>query len=432
MPRPIIDSILIGDELLDGSIADQNAIFLGRFLADVGHELRQIRVIRDGVDTIRDALEASDADFIVVSGGLGPTADDVTREAAALWASDELERDERVLEIMKKRFAAFGYTFTPNNQRQAMFPRSAAVLDTEVGTAAGFRLENGNQRAWFFPGVPSEFRWFCRRDFAEHLGVESGRIKRSLYFHGRGESGLESSLEGIERVATDADVRVGYRAEYPVIELKLVGAPENVRIVEEFALDRIGPWWVGADAETLEARIGRRLKERGEKVTTAESCTAGGIAARITDVPGSSAYFEEGFVTYSNDAKVELIAVDPRVLESHGAVSAQTVCQMAAGARARAGADWAIAVSGIAGPGGGTDEKPVGLVHFGLAGKEGVWHRRVHFRVQTRERIRSGTVYSALSLLLWALEDRLDEHTVTGPHALEEVMSESGISQEIE
>lgn len=430
MAKPTIDAILIGDELLDGSITDKNAVFLGRFLADAGHELREVRVIRDGIEIIREALNQSDADHVIVSGGLGPTADDVTREAAAGWAEDDLECDERILGIMKERFAAFGYAFTSNNERQAHFPSSASVLDTEVGSAAGFRLEKGAQTAWFFPGVPSEFRWFLRRDFAEELGVESGRIKRRLYFHGRGESGLESSLEGIEELAESRDVRVGYRAEYPVIELKLVGEPGGVTAVESFALERIGAWCVGSDEESLEARVGRLLADRGQKITTAESCTAGGISARITDIAGSSAYFEKGFVTYSNAAKVDMLGVRESVLESWGAVSAQTVCQMAAGARTESGADWAIAVSGIAGPGGGTAEKPVGLVHFGLAGPEGVWHRRVHFRARSRERIRSGTVYSALALVLWALEDRIDEHRVRGPFALADVMSDSGIPEE--
>ncbi len=430
MAKPTIDAILIGDELLDGSIADKNALYLGRFLADAGHELQSVRVIRDGIEVICGALDASDADHIVVSGGLGPTADDVTREAAAVWAGDELRLDDRILEIMKERFARFGYRFTRNNERQAHFPATADVLDTDVGSAAGFRVQNDDQTAWFFPGVPSEFRWFLQRDFADALGFDREKSTRRLYFHGRGESGLESSLEGIEELARQHEVRVGYRAEYPVIELKLVGGAHGIKPLESFVLERVGTWCVGADDEMLEARVGRRLRERGESVTTAESCTAGGIAAKITDVPGSAAYFEQGFVTYSNEAKMELIGVRPGILDQCGAVSAQTVAQMAAGARERADADWAIAVSGIAGPGGGTEEKPVGLVHFALAGPRGVWHRRVHFRARSRERVRSGTVYSALALLLWALEDRLDEHRLRGPFRSEEVFSDDGIPEE--
>lgn len=414
-----VEIVCVGDELLDGTIADRNTRFLGNFLSERGAVLKRAFVVPDEIDAICEALESCSAELVVVSGGLGPTSDDVTREAAAKWAGDTLELNESILTKLRELFEARGYTFTANNRRQAFFPGSAQILDTEVGTAAGFLLEAHGRKTFFFPGVPSEFRWYCEHEIERWTG-DSTVHKRRLFFHGRGESGLATSLDGIEDLAHKHGVRVGYRAEYPVIELKLVGQPEGVRVLQEFALERISPWWIGADDEGLSARIGRLLNQSQTTVSTVESCTAGAIAAAITDVPGSSAYFGHGWVTYSNEAKISEVGVDRDVLESYGAVSAQTVCQMALGGARRAKSDWGIAVSGIAGPGGGSVEKPVGQVHLAVASKDHVWHRQIQLR-GSRARIREGTVFGALSLLLWILEDRIAEHRFDGPFPCESV-----------
>ncbi len=424
-----ISMICVGDELLDGSIRDLNMRTLGSVLVDHGLKLDSSKVIRDGVDLISEALEKA-VGIVVVSGGLGPTQDDVTRDGAAAWAGVQLAEDRESLETLRRRFEERNYPFTDNNRRQAFFPVGADILPNPRGSAPGFKLKVAGTTAYFFPGVPSEFQAFCETHLAPELAQGTG-VRTRLYFHGLGESQLETRLDGIEALAKELGSRVGYRADYPEIEVKLAAdSDEALESAVAFVESKIGLYAIGRDDEDISTRVGRLLMEQGATVTTAESCTAGGIAAKITDISGSSSWFEQGFVTYSNAAKHALIGVSNQTLERYGAVSAQVVTQMAAGARERAGATHALAVSGIAGPGGGTAEKPVGTVHFGLASPEGVYHQLIHFRVRTRERIRAGTVYSALAMLLWRLDGQSEHPNVRGPFAVEDVNTPEGITIE--
>lgn len=427
-----LSALCIGDELLDGRISDKNAAWLGAQSADFGLTLQSVRIVGDDVDAIVDALEEASrgSELIVATGGLGPTADDLTHEAAARWAGVELELDEDVLASLKERFEERGYPFTPNNRRQCIFPAGADILPTEVGTAAGFSVEKNGCRAVFLPGVPSEFRWFVETYILPEIGQSETRLERErLAFYGLGESQLESRLDGVEQLAKQLGARVGYRATYPVNEVHLKASDDaSLAKLREFVLDRVGRWLICQGDETLARRIGDRLLERHATVTTAESCTAGRVASKLTEVSGSSGWFERGFITYANAAKTDMLGVAPKILEQFGAVSPQTACQMAAGARRAAGATFALATSGIAGPTGGTPEKPVGTVHFALAGPRGVWHRHVTFGDRGRDRVLTASVYTISSLLLWALEDRLDEHRVNGPFSDEQVWSPNGIS----
>lgn len=424
--------VCIGDELLDGRVADQNANWLSAELGERGLRLEQIEVIADDVDRIVAALEeaARRADLIVVSGGLGPTSDDRTRQAASRWVDRPLRLDEKTLERLERRFEERGYPFTPNNRSQCTFPEGARILTTEVGTAAGFEIERDTARALFFPGVPSEFRWFSTRyvlaDIAEKAG---GGTKLDLTFFGPGESQLETRLDGIDDLAERLGAEVGYRAAFPHLSVHAIAPDKEARAtLRRFILERAGRWLINEDDEPFSARLGQRLTEAEATVTTAESCTAGRVASKLTETPGSSQWFERGFVTYANAAKVDMLGVNPEILERFGAVSAQTVCQMAAGAARRADATYAVATSGIAGPGGGTADKPVGTLWVALAGPEGVWYRRYSFGDRTRQKNLAASVYAALSPLLWRLEDRLDEHRFVGPTDLDEVWSDRGVA----
>lgn len=426
-----ISALCIGDELLDGRIADKNAAWLGGQVAEHGVDLESVRVVGDDLAKIVRTLEQAslDAELIVISGGLGPTADDITRDAAADWIGADLQLDEEMLQTLARRFAERGYSFTPNNRRQCMFPDGAEILPTQVGTAAGFAVEKNGCRAVFFPGVPSEFQWFVETYIVPEIEQHQNRVRREkLVFYGLGESQLESKLDGIEELAREASARISYRAEYPVIEVNLK-TKDDISCVQlrDYILTRIGAWLVSQGDERFAARLGRALVSRDATVTTAESCTAGRVAAKLTEVAGSSKWFERGFLTYANDAKTDMLGVDPEMMSLFGAVSPQTVCQMAAGAKRAAGADYAVATSGIAGPTGGSPEKPVGTVHFALATPEGVWHRHVTFSNRGRARILTASVYSVLSLLLWQLEDRLGEHRINGPFSDEEVWAPKGI-----
>lgn len=422
-----IECIAIGDELLDGRIVDTNSHWLGAFLADRGANLQKTSVVPDQLETIVFALQHTQANLVIVCGGLGPTADDLTRDAAAQWLGVELREDPIAKSRMEERFAARNIPITPNNYRQALFPATATVLQTEVGSAAGFALNTPSKTLMFFPGVPREFRWFVETFVTPHLpDIPTARTR--LYFHGRGESSLENDLEGIEPLAAKLGAKVGYRADFPVIEVKLSGPPSAVAQLRQFVLERASQFAIGEDDETLAARVGKKLLARGLSLTTAESCTGGGIASAITDIPGSSNYFQRAWVTYANQAKIDELDVHPDTLTAFGAVSPQTVCQMALGAQTKAHADLAIAVSGIAGPGGGSPEKPVGTVDLALATPEGVYYRRIHVALQQRHFVRLATVYSALAMVNAWLDDEPHRFKVHGPFSHDDVRTPQGIS----
>ena len=414
--------ICIGDELLDGRITDENARYL---IAQAGHHetrVKEIRILGDHRQEIAAALDdVDDVDFVVISGGLGPTADDVTRDAAAEFSGDELVENQALVDQLRRRFKQRNFPFSDNNRRQCQFPSSATVLASEVGTAAGFLLRRQHSDYYFFPGVPTEFRWFAHRYLPGFDAKKQSPFAKKLLFFGRGESELESRLHEVAAQAQRDEVSIGYRAEFPVIEIMLKGPASASEAIEAGVRQEIGRWLIAEDDEAFSARVGRRLVEAEATVSVAESCTAGMVAAKLTEVSGSSRYFEQGYLTYSNESKLELLDVDPKSLKAHGAVSPQVVTQMAAGAKRRSGADYAIAVSGIAGPTGGSDTKPVGTVDIAIAGPQGVYYKRNHWPHRDRRQVRILSVYCALGLLLWRLEARLQEHRVDGPFSFESV-----------
>ncbi len=421
-----VEAIAIGDELLDGRVTDTNGSRLAAELRARGVKLARVTIVPDDLFTIVEALEAASgrSDAVVCSGGLGPTDDDRTRAAAALWMGASLAFDEACMGRIEARFASVGIEMTPNNRRQASFPAGARVLETEVGTAPGFEcVHEGGLRAFFLPGVPQEYRWFLNRHVLPALlGDEAVATARcALKVFGIGESAAEHALEGL---ALPEGLTLGYRAHFPEIHLTLtawgLGREEGeARIKEGRAqlLSRLGRHLVAEGDESLPERVGRLLGERGQRVTTAESCTGGMIAAMLTSAPGSSTWFDQGIVTYSNEAKERLASVPPALIEAHGAVSAEVVRAMARGAAAAAGADFAVAVSGVAGPGGGTPQKPVGTVDVAVHTPEGTYARHLEMRPWWgRERIRQVAAHHSLSLLLKVLEGRVgDDPKVSGP-----------------
>jgi nicotinamide-nucleotide amidase len=421
-----VEVLAIGNELLDGRVTDTNGATLARELRKRGMALSRVTVVSDELQEIVEELgaAASRADLVVCSGGLGPTDDDRTRHAAAAWLGVELEFHEESWEAIVARFASIGFEVTPNNRLQALFPKGATVWPNEVGTAPAFECRDGaGKRAVFLPGVPSEYRWLLERYLLPTLGAEGGRrlVSRSWKFFGRGESALEHDLQDI---AFPAGLIVGYRAHFPEVHVTLSawddgdGAQERmVEQVGQQVLGRLGRFLVAEGAESLPERLGRLLGERGQRVTTVESCTGGMIAAMLTAVPGSSGWFDQGMVTYANEAKVRLAGVSPETLGSFGAVSRQTAVEMARGGRAAAGATYGVAVSGIAGPSGGTPEKPVGTVEVAVDTPEGTYARRLALRASWgREKIRQAAAHHALSMLLRVLEGRVgDDPGAEGP-----------------
>lgn len=409
-----IESLAIGDELLDGRIADKNTQDLGDALAALGLELQGARTVPDQRATIVAAVREASAraDIVVTSGGLGPTTDDITAECVAEAAGAGLRLDEASFDKIKAMFALRGIPMPESNRRQAMLPSTSMTLDNEQGTAPGFVTPIGDAQVWSFPGVPREYHHLLADRLLPRIrerlvagGEAPVLVRRTLRTLGLAESAVGERLASLS--ADNPDVRVQYRAAFPEILVRLVVEGTDRAACEARAdqlLDRaradIGASVYGTGDDPLEVRVLRLLEARGETLATAESCTGGLVAKLLTDVPGSSSVVIGGVVSYANSAKTGVLDVDTALLEAHGAVSAEVATAMAAGARARFGSTWSVAITGVAGPSGGTADKPVGLVWFAVAGPHGVEATKKRFPDFGRGRIREMAAATALRLLL--------------------------------
>jgi nicotinamide-nucleotide amidase len=377
----------IGDEVMRGEIVDSNKSLLAQRLLGLDIECHYQASIRDDSDNMRDAFEraATRSDIVLVSGGLGPTRDDVTTEVLAATFGRELWLDDDSLEQIREFFARIGREMTDPNRKQAYFPVGAEVLPNPVGTAPGFMLEEKGTLFFCMPGVPRELSLMMDEQILPRLEArqkqEGGAMRvraRLLRTFGVGESTLESELQYIAR---DGETELAFRTSFPDNYLRVVArgasvAEADARIEQVVGQIRakLGAVVYGEEDESLEVVAGRLLREAGKTVATAESCTGGTIAQKLTDVPGSSAYFLGGVVAYANSAKEQLLGVPAELLEEHGAVSEPVARAMAENVRERFGADIGVSTTGISGPDGGTDEKPVGLVHMALARAGGETH----------------------------------------------------------
>ncbi len=407
--------LTIGDELLRGEIVDSNKAFLSERLLSLEVETRFQTSVRDDPEDMRDAfLRARDrSEIVLVSGGLGPTRDDLTIEVLARTFGLELVLHEPSLEAIRAFFARVGRTMAENNAKQAWFPAGAEVLENPVGTAPGCLLEvpaaAGPGRALFFcmPGVPRELtrmmdeqvlpRIAARRAAA---GQRGGVVRAALLrTFGLGESNLDEELRDVAR---DGDVVLGFRTAFPDNYLRPVArgaaaAEAEARLAKvcDAIRERLGAIVYGTGDETMEQVVGALLAARGQTLATAESCTGGLVGGRLTAVPGSSRYYRGGVVAYADEAKQSLLDVPGDLLRRHGAVSSEVARAMAEGARRRFGAALAVSTTGISGPDGGTPGKPVGLVFVGFASAAGSEAHELLFPLD-RERHRALTVQVAL------------------------------------
>jgi nicotinamide-nucleotide amidase len=377
--------LTIGDELLRGEIIDSNKSLLSERLLSLDLQTDWHVSVRDEPEDMAFAFRqaASRADVVLVSGGLGPTRDDLTTEVIARTFGRKLVLDEPSLEQIRAFFARVGRAMSENNAKQALFPEGADVLPNPVGTAPGFGLEVEDTLFFCMPGVPRELVQMMDEQvlprvqgYLARRGTEPVVVRaRLLRTFGMGESTLDAELADI---AAGGDVSLGFRTAFPDNYLRPVArgttaaeAEERLESVCRAIRERLGPLVYGEGDDTLEKVVGRALSEAGRTIATAESCTGGLIAEKLTDVPGSSAYFLGGVVAYANSAKETLLGVPALVLQEHGAVSDLVARAMAEGVRARFGSDFGLATTGISGPGGGSDEKPVGLVHVAIASDAG-------------------------------------------------------------
>lgn len=372
-----IELISIGDEILSGDILNTNVPYLSRAFWELGFEVLQHTGIRDHETDIRDALvQARErADVVVVTGGLGPTSDDLTMAVAAAAFGRELVVDVGTLEHLREYFEKHGRELSPENSRQALVPDGALALPNLTGTAPGVFYDFEGTFFYFLPGVPTEMRQIFEDTVLPHVlsRKASGQCfyKMVLRTFGRPESVLQKELADLFTAQTEIEgVRVGFRPQFPEVLIKLSvrdqdleSAVKRVSAVRELIAQRIGKF-IYADDEsmTLEASLVQKLSRASRTFAVAESCTGGRIADRITDVSGSSAVFLGGFVTYSNQLKSALLNVPPEILNEQGAVSEACARAMVEGLYQKTGADCCVAVTGIAGPTGGSAEKPVGTV----------------------------------------------------------------------
>ncbi|MEO0480045.1 MAG: CinA family nicotinamide mononucleotide deamidase-related protein [Planctomycetota bacterium] len=413
--------ISIGDELLHGRVVDTNAAWLSGRLEALGFRVHEIRGISDVEEQLVELLAevTPKADLCVATGGLGPTADDRTRAAVARAAGVEHEFDERSWTEIQRWFEKRERPLDPSNKTQAFLPAGARSLPNHLGTAPGFLATIGSCRFAALPGVPSEMRGMTAEALEPVLGEVFGdRLRplahRTLWVLGPSEAELGSILE--DRMVPGGPVEVGVTAKEGLLVVR-VAAQSQAEVVqpidasreeaERLALEvaddivgRLGPMLLYRGEDSPSTALVHRLLRSKQTLASAESCTGGMLAAAWTDVPGSSAVFPGGFVVYSNEQKTVSLGVPRELLDAHGAVSELVAQSMAEGARRETGADFALATSGIAGPRGGSDEKPVGTVCFGLATPFGsrAWTR--HFPNLGRDFVRQRSVWEATATML--------------------------------
>ncbi|HET7230728.1 MAG TPA: competence/damage-inducible protein A [Longimicrobium sp.] len=417
--------LAIGDEIVGGLTTDTNSGFIAGLLRDVGVEPVAGFSVPDDEEGIARTLERAmeEADLIVCTGGLGPTADDLTTAVVARVAGQELRRDDASLEAIRDRFRSRGMEMTENNAKQALFPSEATVIPNPNGTAPGFvvAIRRGGGERWVacFPGVPRETRAMVRDWLVPWVAARQPGTRfatRTFSTFGLTESRLDEMLAG---VVTADEARLAFRAAFPRIQARLTvsGGPGDdldTRLdeLERRVRERLGHHLYATGDQGMEQVVGALLRERKLTLAVAESCTGGRIGDWITNVPGSSEYFLLGVATYSNAAKERMLGVRAETLAAHGAVSTQTAEEMAEGVRQRAGADLGLSTTGIAGPGGGTPDKPVGTVCIGLAWEGGTWSRRYDLGDRGRDFIKGVTAMSALDRVRrWLLGEMEDGTT---------------------
>ena len=367
-----VEIISIGDELLIGQTVNTNAAWMGRQLLNIGVQAQWVTVVGDSHENLLQALQIAEsrADVILMTGGLGPTHDDVTKKTACRYFGASLVMDEEILQRVRERFRRRGVKMAAINEEQALVPDNAEIMPNELGTAPGMIFSRPGVSCYVMPGVPREMKAmmtdYVIPQLQKQLGDRAIKIV-NLMTTGVPESTLYEQLDNLAEI--EKLVRIAFLPSLFGVKIRLMAvaadageAEAQAAAAEKLVREKIGAAIYADEDISLEEAVARLLVERGETVAVAESCTGGLVADLLTNIPGSSKYFERGVVAYSNAAKMQLLKVPAAIIEQHGAVSADTARAMANGVRLLAGTDYGIAITGIAGPGGGTPEKPVGLV----------------------------------------------------------------------
>ena len=418
MTRPVAEIITIGDELLQGQVINTNATIIARELGNIGVETSWITTVGDRAEDIYFSLSKAfvRAKVVVVTGGLGPTPDDLTKPVITKFFDTYLELREDLLDIIKDRFEKRGITPPETLEDQAMFPAGAQALSNPLGTAPGIYFVKDDRHVFAVPGVPSEMENILKEFILPKLrGVlGSGSYhQRMLKISGVGESYILSKIASLD--ALYELVKLAFLPGMFGLDLRLTArsadsleAEAQLAQAEGWIRNAVGDYIYSAEGDSIEAVIGKILVNRSQTIAIAESCTGGLVAHLITNIPGSSDFFERGVVTYSNRAKVELLGISQGTIDQCGAVSEEVAEAMAEHVRDRNGTDWGVSTTGIAGPSGGTEEKPVGTVWVGIAAPTGE-SRAYRYRFLDIRKINKQRFAHALLFRLWRalVEDRL-------------------------
>ena len=407
--------VTIGTEMLLGDLVDTNTAWISQRLAELGVGIYRHTTVGDNPERIVDALrEASSRSALVVTtGGLGPTSDDLTNACLSTLTGREMVEYQDAREHVDEMFTRFGRQPTANNYKQALFPRGTQLIPNPVGTAMGALVEWEGTLFATLPGVPTEMKSMFGETLEPLIRARSqgSIVSKTLHFAGIGESAL---AEKVQEFLDATDPTVAPLAGQGRVRLRITtraateeDAREKISPVEKEIVARLADYYFGEGNETLEGTVARLLSERGATLALAESCTGGLLAKRLTDMPGSSKYLAEGLVTYSNESKERLLGVPHGLILEHGAVSEPVAREMAEGARRGSGADYGLSVTGIAGPDGGTEEKPVGLVFIGISDSEDTYAEKLDLTAWARSRdsIRERSTNRAFDLLRLRLEE---------------------------
>jgi len=409
MGTMIVEIIAIVNEVVQGDVLNSNASWLSQRMSELGFEVKYHTAVPDEEGLMFEAFRnaSSRAQVVLVTGGLGPTVDDFSLEVAAKFFGKPLELHAESLAKIKKFFERLGRSMTPNQEKQALLPKDATPLCNDRGTAPGIYYCHQQVHFAFFPGVPKEMQAMFEGAFLPLLPASTRkmtRVKKVLRCFGLPEGQMDHQLQSLLKGRVELQqAELGFRVRFPTIDIRLTAshadakeAQARVAAAAEKVREKLGDHIFSEDeAEELEMLVGRLLREKGKTIATAESCTGGLLAHLITNVPGASEYFKEGVVTYSNEAKVKLLGVPSQTLEEAGAVSHKTALAMARGIRQLASAEIGVAITGIAGPSGGSAEKPVGTVHIAVVDSQEEWEKKFYFPFD-RERFKQVAAATAL------------------------------------
>ena len=408
--------IVIGDEVISGLILDRNSQYLGEKIHELGIEVSRITTVGDCASVIEDCvkLALNRSDWVVLTGGLGATHDDITKSVLLKVFECGLKTDSKVACMLKRRYQAHFREVPDNLRSQWEVPEKADILYNEKGTAPGFKMQQGNCVLFSLPGVPMEMQYLFEKFVAPEMAAQNNKnfLHRLIKTTGLSESDLWAKvgpLKELQEKVTIASLpsHLGVRIRISLLAESKQEGESRLDEVEHFLTKKLFNYIYGKDEDEIEGKVGSLLLEKSLTLSTAESCTGGLIAHRLTQVSGSSGYFKEGVIAYSNDAKIKRLQVESKLIEEFGAVSDPVARAMAEGVCLVTGADIGVSVTGIAGPSGGSDLKPVGLTYIAIHDRSGTYCQKfifTHDRIKNKER----SAHAALNLVRLRIQGQLE------------------------